>query len=284
MRRAPSPRTGQSRDDYDGAVSNVVLIALIVFGVSIVGGLAVGGAEGLGAWRAFRRFQRTTERGRCSESPRRSARSRSAPRGVDERVARLERAQASLQETLRTAGVLAGAAGEAFALVPARAQIHARQVTRVAAVDLGTNSTRLLVADVDGERGRRGRPPLGGDAARRGRRRVAAAAARARSSASSRRSRATGDELEALGAERALAVATSAVRDAANGAEFLAEVEASVRLRDAAALPATRRPTLTRRGVGALDATHARRRRRRRLDRADPRRRGGRASTSARCG
>ena len=98
---------------------------------------------------------------------------------------------------------------------------------RVAAADIGTNSTRLLVADVgaDGsvaevERlleitrlgegvdagGTLGELPMG---------RVAAAleryAARAR----------------ALGAERMLAVATSAVRDAANREEFLARVAAT---------------------------------------------------------
>jgi hypothetical protein len=95
-------------------VSNVVLIALIVFGVSIVGGLAVAALKGWGAWRAFRRFKRTTEVAmlRVAEAIRQME-IRTA--GVDERVARLERAQANLQETLRTAGVLAGAAGEVYA-------------------------------------------------------------------------------------------------------------------------------------------------------------------------
>lgn len=95
-------------------MSNVVLIALIVFGVSIVGGLAVAASKGLGAWRAFRRFKRTTEVAmlRVAEAIRQME-VRTA--GVDERVARLERAQANLQETLRTAGVLAGAAGEVYA-------------------------------------------------------------------------------------------------------------------------------------------------------------------------
>ena len=104
---------------------------------------------------------------------------------------------------------------------------------RVAAIDLGTNSTRLLVADVDdgdfvvnhhkarvtevvrrleitrlGERvdelGQLQPEPVA-----RVRRALDSYAAEARR----------------LGAERVLAVATSAVRDAANGAEFLAALE-----------------------------------------------------------
>ncbi len=95
-------------------MSNVVLIALVVFGVSIVGGLVVAGLRGLGAWRAFRRFKRTTEVAmlRVAEAIRQME-IRTA--GVNEHVARLERAQANLQQTLRTAGILAGTAGEVYA-------------------------------------------------------------------------------------------------------------------------------------------------------------------------
>lgn len=94
---------------------------------------------------------------------------------------------------------------------------------RVGAVDMGTNSTRLLVADVDGadlaevERLLRitrlgDRVDADGRLSDTGMERVHAVlegyAARARE----------------LGAERVLATATSAVRDAANGGEFLADV------------------------------------------------------------
>jgi exopolyphosphatase/guanosine-5'-triphosphate,3'-diphosphate pyrophosphatase len=99
-------------------------------------------------------------------------------------------------------------------------------VTRVAVCDLGTNSTRLLVADVAGRSlveidrrltitrlgegldaaGRLGRPAMT---------RVELAVAE------------YGGVADALGAERRLAVATSAVRDASNGAAFLAEIEST---------------------------------------------------------
>jgi exopolyphosphatase/guanosine-5'-triphosphate,3'-diphosphate pyrophosphatase len=97
-------------------------------------------------------------------------------------------------------------------------------VTRVAAVDLGTNSTRLLVADVvdgrleeverlltitrlgEGVDGRRRLLPL--------------PIARVRNCLADYRR-----TVERLGAERTLAVATSAVRDAENGEAFLGEVE-----------------------------------------------------------
>ncbi|MDH4346701.1 MAG: Ppx/GppA family phosphatase [Thermoleophilia bacterium] len=97
---------------------------------------------------------------------------------------------------------------------------------RVAAIDLGTNSTRLLVADVEKGRvtelvrrtvvtrlgdGVDERPLLRPDAI-----------ARVRSVLVDYRR-----EAEALGAERALATATSAVRDAENGEAFLGEVQRS---------------------------------------------------------
>jgi exopolyphosphatase/guanosine-5'-triphosphate,3'-diphosphate pyrophosphatase len=96
-------------------------------------------------------------------------------------------------------------------------------VIRVGAVDMGTNSTRLLVADVDGadlaevERLLRitrlgDRVDADGRLSDAGMERVHTVlegyAARARE----------------LGAERVLATATSAVRDADNGSEFLADV------------------------------------------------------------
>jgi exopolyphosphatase/guanosine-5'-triphosphate,3'-diphosphate pyrophosphatase len=95
---------------------------------------------------------------------------------------------------------------------------------RVGAVDLGTNSTRLLVADVeDGtvcEVGRGLRITRLGEGVDTRRRLLPTAIARVRNVLSDYRR-----ELERLEAERTLAVATSAVRDAENGEAFLAEIE-----------------------------------------------------------
>jgi exopolyphosphatase/guanosine-5'-triphosphate,3'-diphosphate pyrophosphatase len=97
-------------------------------------------------------------------------------------------------------------------------------VTRVAAVDLGTNSTRLLVADAaDGrieELVRRLRITRLGEGVDERRRLLPNALARVRNCLSDYRR-----ELEALGADRTLAIATSAVRDAENGEAFLGEIE-----------------------------------------------------------
>jgi exopolyphosphatase/guanosine-5'-triphosphate,3'-diphosphate pyrophosphatase len=95
---------------------------------------------------------------------------------------------------------------------------------RVAAVDLGTNSTRLLVADAaDGrlaEVVRRTRITRLGEGVDHRRRLLPAPIARVRNVLTDYRR-----EAEALGAERTLAIATSAVRDAENGEAFLGEVE-----------------------------------------------------------
>jgi exopolyphosphatase/guanosine-5'-triphosphate,3'-diphosphate pyrophosphatase len=97
-------------------------------------------------------------------------------------------------------------------------------MTRVAAVDLGTNSTRLLVADVDGGRlaeiARRLTITRLGEGVDERRRLLPVAIARVRNCLVTYRR-----ELEALGAERTLAIATSAVRDAENGEAFLGEIE-----------------------------------------------------------
>ena len=74
-------------------------------------------------------------------------------------------------------------------------------------------------------------------------------------------------EAEALGAERTLAVATSAVRDAENGEAFLGEVEWSYGFATRL-LSGDEEAALTRAGVGRVDGRHAPARRRRRLDRA----------------
>ena len=95
---------------------------------------------------------------------------------------------------------------------------------RVAAVDLGTNTTRLLVADVDDGRVEeiavRARITGLGEGVDARRKLLPLPIARVRNALTDYRR-----ELESLGAERVLAVATSAVRDADNGEAFLGEVE-----------------------------------------------------------
>ena len=95
---------------------------------------------------------------------------------------------------------------------------------RVAAIDLGTNSTRLLVADVvDGrvdELHRETRITRLGEGVDERRKLLPVPIARVRNVLSDFRRTA-----ERLEIERALAVATSAVRDAENGEAFLGEVE-----------------------------------------------------------
>jgi exopolyphosphatase/guanosine-5'-triphosphate,3'-diphosphate pyrophosphatase len=97
-------------------------------------------------------------------------------------------------------------------------------VVRVAAVDLGTNSTRLLVADVvDGritDLERQTRVTRLGEGVDRRRRLLPVPVTRVRNTLTDYRRTA-----EQLGAERTLAIATSAVRDAENGEAFLGEVE-----------------------------------------------------------
>ena len=96
---------------------------------------------------------------------------------------------------------------------------------RVAAVDLGTNTARLLVADVDDDGRveavvRREAITRLGESVDRRRILLPTAIARVRNVLVDYRR-----EAESLGAERVLAVGTSAVRDADNGEAFLGEVE-----------------------------------------------------------
>jgi exopolyphosphatase/guanosine-5'-triphosphate,3'-diphosphate pyrophosphatase len=95
---------------------------------------------------------------------------------------------------------------------------------RDAAVDLGTNSTRLLVADVDVDRldevTRRLTITRLGEGVDQRRRLLPVPIARVRNCLTDYR-----QELEALGAERTLCIATSSVRDAENGEAFLGEIE-----------------------------------------------------------
>jgi exopolyphosphatase/guanosine-5'-triphosphate,3'-diphosphate pyrophosphatase len=95
---------------------------------------------------------------------------------------------------------------------------------RVAAVDLGTNTTRLLVADVGDHSvkalDRREQITSLGEGVDARRRLLPLPIARVRNVLSEYRRR-----IEELGAERVLCVATSAVRDAENGEAFLGEIE-----------------------------------------------------------
>jgi len=97
-------------------------------------------------------------------------------------------------------------------------------MSRVAAVDLGTNSTRLLVADVDEGRvsdvARETRITRLGEGVDERRRLLPGPIARVRNVLTEFRRTA-----ESLEVERTLAIATSAVRDAENGEAFLGEIE-----------------------------------------------------------
>ena len=123
----------------------------------------------------------------------------------------------------------------------------------VAAIDLGTNTTRLLVGDVEDGRveelHRETRITRLGEGVDARRRLLPVPIARVRNTLSDYRRLA-----ESLGAGRTLLVATSAVRDAENGEAFLGEIEWSygfvTRL-----LSGDEEAELTRRGVGELGAT-----------------------------
>ena len=118
---------------------------------------------------------------------------------------------------------------------------------RVGVVDLGTNSTRLLVADVnDGhvdEVARRLTITRLGEGVDERRKLLPSPVARVRNVLSDYRR-----ELEQLGAERVLAIGTSAVRDAENGEAFLGEIEWSYGFKSRL-LSGEEEAELTRRGV-----------------------------------
>jgi exopolyphosphatase/guanosine-5'-triphosphate,3'-diphosphate pyrophosphatase len=121
----------------------------------------------------------------------------------------------------------------------------------VAALDLGTNTTRLLVADVqDGrveELHRETRITRLGEGVDARGRLLPVPIARVRNALSDYRRTA-----ESLGAERTLLVATSAVRDAENGEAFLGEIEWSYGF-TAELLSGDDEAELTQRGVGGLE-------------------------------
>jgi exopolyphosphatase/guanosine-5'-triphosphate,3'-diphosphate pyrophosphatase len=122
---------------------------------------------------------------------------------------------------------------------------------RVAAIDQGTNTTRLLVADVtDGQVDevlRRSTITRLGEGVDARRRLLPLPITRVRNCLADYRR-----ELESLGAERSLLVATSAVRDAENGEAFLGEIEWSYGF-TTRLLTGEEEGELTLRGVGAVD-------------------------------
>ena len=129
-------------------------------------------------------------------------------------------------------------------------------MTRVAAVDIGTNSTRLLVADVeDGsvrELDRRLEITRLGEGVDERRLLLPQAVARVRNVLAEYRRAA-----EEAGAERTLAFATSAVRDAENGEAFLGEIEWSYGFKTRL-LGGDEEALLTFRGVSARRGVAAR--------------------------
>lgn len=120
---------------------------------------------------------------------------------------------------------------------------------RVAAIDQGTNTTRLLVADVEGDRlrelHRETRITRLGEGVDARRRLLPAPVARVRNVLADYRRLA-----DSLGAERTLLVATSAVRDAENGEALLGEIEWSYGFATRL-LSGDEEAAMTRCGVGA---------------------------------
>jgi exopolyphosphatase/guanosine-5'-triphosphate,3'-diphosphate pyrophosphatase len=122
----------------------------------------------------------------------------------------------------------------------------------VAAVDLGSNTTRLLVGRVEGGRvdelHRETRITRLGEGVDSRRRLLPLPIARVRNVLTDYRRTA-----ESLGADRTLLVATSAVRDAENGEAFLGEIEWSYGFATHL-LSGDEEAELTKRGVGELAA------------------------------
>jgi exopolyphosphatase / guanosine-5'-triphosphate,3'-diphosphate pyrophosphatase len=118
---------------------------------------------------------------------------------------------------------------------------------RVGVVDLGTNSTRLLVADVDDGRvdevARRTIISRLGEGVDERRKLLPLPIARVRNALTEYRR-----EVDELDAERVLAIGTSAVRDAENGEAFLGEIEWSYGFATRL-LSGEEEADLTRRGV-----------------------------------
>ena len=192
----------------------LVYAALIVAALAILGGLALLAVRVLQAWRSFKRLRRHVFRDLDLVAQKAEATLDKIESVSDTGKAGYEpRAPARLARAAR-----APARGGGRGARPRPA------VVRVAAVDLGTNTTRLLVADVEDGRveelHRESRSTRLGEGVDARHRLLPLPIARVRNVLTDYRR-----TLESLGAERTLAVATSAVRDAENGEAFLGEVE-----------------------------------------------------------
>jgi hypothetical protein len=91
-----------------------VLISLIVFVAATVVGFVVAGLQGLGAWRAFRSFRRSTDV-LVAQTTARLAGIELRTAAAAERAAELDRAREQLQASLASAAVLSDGAREVAA-------------------------------------------------------------------------------------------------------------------------------------------------------------------------
>ena len=135
----------------------------------------------------------------------------------------LEASLARLRSSRARLNVLTSAIADVRAAVGRVTRRRAAQV-RVAAVDLGTNSTRLLVADVERNASTRS---CGGWRSRGSARASTSAAGccRSRSRACATSSPSTAASSSRSAPSGRSRIATSAVRDAENGEAFLGEIE-----------------------------------------------------------
>ena len=237
-------------------MSLLAWVSLVFLVVALVGvDRRRGPARAARPWRTFRSLLQRADGPAVDDVLRRRPRGRAStrsrsPTGTEQLTRRDARAS---QASLARLAVLRAAAAETSARCSPRlaAQRRAAEVMRVAAIDLGTNATRLLVADVDDGRVDRGRPAHRitrlGEGVDARRRLLPLPIARVRNTLTDYRR-----ELESLGAERTLAVATSAVRDAENGEAFLGEVEWSYGFATRL-LTGDEEAALTLRGVGPLE-------------------------------
>ena len=202
-----------------------VWICLGVFLVVLIPTVAVAAVAGLRTLRAAGSLNRELEprvarlQTQSEDLNRRSAQATYATELAKARIA-------SLQASLKRVDVSPLGARGRESVSAGRQDVRAAEVTRVAVCDLGTNSTRLLVADVDGgsvvEVDRRLEITKLGEDVDAERELTAPAMARVEDVVS-----AYAAVAENLGSERRIALATSAVRDAANGPAFLERIERS---------------------------------------------------------
>jgi hypothetical protein len=93
----------------------LVLVSLLVAGLAVVAGLVLLAVRALALWRTFRRFRRRLD-AELAMLNLRLGRTGERLEEAGRRAARLEEARSRLQDSLSTARLLIGAAGEAWAL------------------------------------------------------------------------------------------------------------------------------------------------------------------------